>query len=65
MKTAKEITSDLGADAIATALGVSVKRVVNCTVQYPAAWFDVVSKMCIDAGVACPRAAFTFRRVGG
>jgi hypothetical protein len=63
MKQIILITDTLGSEAMQRRLGVShhAIRAARTAGKFPAAWYDVLDGMCRDAGLDCPRSAFTFK----
>lgn len=59
----RKITKQLGADAICARLGVTHHSVrhAKATGCFPSGWYDEIDKMCREAGIPCPRAAFNWR----
>ena len=61
-----QIIETLGDDAITARLGVTERAVRSAKSHrlFPALWFDQIDRMCMDAGIPCPRAAFNWRTAG-
>lgn len=60
--TTAEICDALGRSTIAAHLKVRVTAVSNAVTdgKFPARWFLVMSKLCEDHGLLCPKELFTF-----
>lgn len=60
--TTAEICDALGRSTIAAQLNVRVTAVSNAVTdgKFPARWFLVMSKLCEDRGLLCPKELFTF-----
>lgn len=60
-----QITKHFGADVIAATFGVTEHsvRYARTAGVFPASWYDALSIMCLEAGIACPRNAFNWKPV--
>lgn len=58
-----QITSALGSDAICAELNVKHHsiRYAKFKGRFTASWYGVLSEMCAESGIECPKSAFTFR----
>lgn len=61
----KRIVAALTAEAIAREVGGAPKTVINHidTGRFPASWYLVVSRMCLERGIECPHRLFSFKGV--
>jgi hypothetical protein len=62
MNTVSDICSRLGRREIATRVGVAKTAISNAVVdgKFPARWFLVLSAMCQEQGIECPKELFSF-----
>jgi hypothetical protein len=62
MITASDICDALGRRNMAQRLGVSKTAISNAAVDgtFPARWYLVLSTMCDERGVPCPKELFSF-----
>lgn len=60
-----EITDKLDAHLVQSRLGVGHRsiRLARERGVFPASWYPVIADLCDEAGLDCPRDAFTFKGV--
>lgn len=60
--TVKNITDQIGADAICARLGVTSHSVrgVRARGEFPARWYAGIKLMCAEKGIDCPDGLFNF-----
>lgn len=65
--SAKDVCDRIGRGVIAEAVGVGLTSVSAACVcgRFPASWFIVIRKLCVDRGFACPVDLFKFKDFGG
>lgn len=63
-KQARPIIEALGAEAIQSRIGVGehMIRHAKSTGKFPSSWYDLIERMCVDAGIRCPRSAFKWKQ---
>jgi len=63
MSDARTLIEALGADAIAAAVEVSPRTVLNKGAgRFPAYWYPPILRLCTDRGIECGIDAFAFDR---
>lgn len=64
MKTVADICDALGRKNMEVRLGVSKAAISNAVSDgvFPAAWYAVISEMCVASEIECPLPNFSFRR---
>lgn len=60
--TVSDICDAIGRSTIASAVGVGLTAVSNAAVagKFPAKWFPIIRKLCVDAGISCDEQHFSF-----
>jgi len=58
-----KIISTIGEDVLRARTGLSdhAIRHAKTTGAFAAGWFDELERMCVEAGVPCPRSAFNWK----
>lgn len=62
MSTVADICKSIGRGKLAELLGVGSTAISNAVVEgrFPAKWYRVVHKLCVERGLDCPVALFNF-----
>lgn len=58
-----KIIEAIGEEALRARTGLSLHAIRHAryTGAFAAGWYDEIDRMCLEAGVPCPRSAFNFK----